>query len=159
MLLSVKIVMPVHRVQIRDGSGPMFTVVSNMGSANSVKGIATRLQAGLSGMRMPVGTRDFLFPKMPRQLWGSPSHLLIRVPCFVSAGTLVKLNAHFYLEPKLEMSGSLPLLLQYGFMTCRETNITIINSISLYNLRFNVYRHLLSTRLAPHVDWAVVPFL
>jgi len=81
------------------------------------------------------------------------------VPCFLSVGTFVKLNAHFYLEPKLGMSGSVPLLLHCGFMTCRETNITIINGISLENLRFKVYRHLLSTRLAPHVDWAAVPFL
>jgi len=69
--------MPVRRVQIRDRSGPMFAVVSNMGSANSVKRIATRLQAELYEARMSVGTRDFLFPKMPRQLWGSPSRLFI----------------------------------------------------------------------------------
>ena len=55
-LLSVKSVMPVHRVQIRDRSGPTFTVISNMGSANSVSVIATKLLAGLSGVRMPVGT-------------------------------------------------------------------------------------------------------
>lgn len=71
----------------------------------------------------------------------------------------MKLNAHFSLEPKLGMGGSVPLLLQCGFMTFRGTNITIINSISLDNLRLKVYRHLLSTRLAPYVDWAAVPFL
>ena len=151
--------MPVHQLQIRDRSGSMFTIVSNMGSTNSVSGMASRLRAGgLSGVLMPAGTRDLLSRNV-QTVMGFTQPSIHCVRGFFSAGTLVQLNTHFYLAPKLGMSDSMPLLLQYDFMTCRETTIPIINSISLNNLRFKVLRHLLSTRLAPYVDWAAVPFL
>jgi len=35
-------------------------------------GVATRLQAGRSGDRIPVEARDFPSPKCPDRLWGPP---------------------------------------------------------------------------------------
>ena len=37
---------------------------------------ATRLLAGPSGVRIPVGARDFFHPKRSNRLWGPPSLLL-----------------------------------------------------------------------------------
>jgi hypothetical protein len=44
-------------------------------SQSSVVGIVTRLQAGRSGVRIPVGTRSFSSPERQNQIWRPPSLL------------------------------------------------------------------------------------
>ena len=90
-------------------------------SRGSSVGIVTRLRAGRSGVRIPVGARLFFSsPERPDLLWG-PSSLLFAWGKNVRG---VSLTSHLHLVPKFRLSGAVPPLV-YSFMTCAGASVTV----------------------------------
>ena len=103
----------------------------NMGSANSVGGIAIRLRAGPSGLRIPACTRDFLFSKDVHTGCGVN-------PAAYSLGTGVPFRGYaseVHRSPpssgEFGLRVSMPLLTPFAFRVSRGTTVHFIYSIRL----------------------------
>lgn len=76
------------------------------GGEDYVVGIATRLSAGRSWARIPVGTKDLLYPeKRPVRIWG-----VYRVLSREKISRSVNLAIHLHPVPKSRISGAMLLL-------------------------------------------------
>ena len=92
-------------------------------SQRSIVGRSVRLWAGQPRVKIPVGTRDFLF--FINAQCGSGVHPSSNsVWCSQGlSGQVMKLSTHFCLVPRIRMSGTLPLLLPYAFMALTERTL------------------------------------
>ena len=89
------------------------------------------LQAGRSGVQIPELARHYIFSKAVQS--GSGAH-----PAFISMGTGVlslkksggamKLTTHFYLVPRIQMKGAIPLLPLYALIARAEATVLLYNS-------------------------------
>jgi hypothetical protein len=89
-------------------------------SRDSSVGILTRLRAGRSGVRIPVGGEIFTFPKCPYWLWGPPSLIFNGCREFLSLG---KEAISCSWTPRVRMCGGIPLLPLYTFLAWTETTL------------------------------------
>jgi hypothetical protein len=89
------------------------------GSRDCDGSIVTRLATGRYGVRIPAGTK--YFHRLLKVQTGSEAQ---QAPCSMGTGCLsraysdrgVKLNTHLHLEPRLGMSGAVPLLPLHAIM-------------------------------------------
>jgi hypothetical protein len=117
-----------------------------MGSRTGVFGIATRLLTGRSGVQFLVQERDSIFNFMIFCLLrsvqtGCGPHTASSVGTGVLSrgysGRGVKLTTHFYLIPRLRMSGAVPLLRLYTFMAWTGRTLPFTKSIvTMWPFRF-----------------------
>jgi len=92
---------------------------------NKIFGIAIRLRAGQSGIRIPAATRDFFFlsPKPSGPVLG-PNQPLFNGYGFSFLGwncRCVELTTNLYLLPRLRMCGAVPLLPLFAFVSWTGT--------------------------------------
>ena len=98
-------------------------------SRGSVVGAVTRLLAGRSGVRIPVGAGDFSVSQNLQT--GSASHSALylmgaEVLSRGKSGRGVKLSTHFHLELRLRMSGVIPQLPLYAIMALTGRTLYVI---------------------------------
>ena len=86
--------------------GKIYQTAYHGGSRGSVVSLATKLWAGLSELRIPIGTGSGAHPVSYSMRTGVPSWGL-------SDGG-VKLSTHLHLVSRLVMNGAMPLLPLYG---------------------------------------------
>ena len=92
-------------------------------------GVVTRLLAGRSGVRIPVGAGDFSVSQNLQTGAGSHPVLYLMGAEVLSrrqSGGGVKLSTHFHLEPRLRMSGVIPQLPLYAMMALIGTTLLYI---------------------------------